>query len=431
MTRLMKDSGVEWIGKIPNEWVIERIGSLFKNRNEKVSDVDYEPLSVTKNGIVKQLETAAKSNDHSNRKKVCINDFVINSRSDRKMSSGVSKLEGSVSLINTVLYSDKMDPLYVNYLLKNYGFAEEFYRWGTGIVADLWSTNYERMKKIPIPYPQLDEQRKIANFLTEKTSQINSIIENTKISVEEFKKYKKSLITEIVTKGMHNNVGMKDSGIEWIGEVPENWTITSISTICFVTKLAGFEYTDYMANNIRENGDVPIVRAQNVKMGKFIDNINEFIDMNLSEKLNRCALNTKCLLMTFIGAGIGETAIFEKPNRYHLAPNVAKIVIREDKKQFLLEEYLLYFLMSTAGQVEIDKIKKATAQPSLSMETIRSIKILVPDNIQKQLEIVEYLDVKCAQIDKLIEYKLKIINELEEYKKSLIYEYVTGKKEVL
>ncbi|MEH7210032.1 restriction endonuclease subunit S, partial [Priestia megaterium] len=146
MTRKLRSSGVEWIGEIPYNWRVIPINGVYKERNEKVSDLEFKALSVTKKGIVPQLETVAKSNNHNDRKKVSVNDFVINSRSDRKMSSGVSQLIGSVSLINIVLYSKDMYPQYTNYLLKNYGFAEEFYRWGTGIVADLWSTKFDRMK---------------------------------------------------------------------------------------------------------------------------------------------------------------------------------------------------------------------------------------------------------------------------------------------
>lgn len=164
-------------------------------------------------------------------------------------------------------------------------------------------------------------------------------------------------------------------------------------------------------------------------MGRFIDNINEFISLEISKKLNRCALDKKCLLITFIGAGIGEVAIFDNDKRYHLAPNVAKIVINKEYKQMVSEEFLLYYLMSSSGQEEVNKIKKATAQPSLSMETIRSIKILIP-SYGEQSEITAYLDQKCAEIDTLITKKEQFLTELESYKKSMIYEYVTGKKEV-
>src|SRR5690625_2042354 len=145
MSREMKDSGVEWIGKIPNEWEVNSIGSVYFQRNQKVSDLDFEPLSVTKNGIVPQLESAAKSDNHSNRKLVLKNDFVINSRSDRKMSSGISSMDGSVSVIDTVLYSNTIDRGYTKYLLKNYSFVVEFFICGTVIVDELWSTNLLRI----------------------------------------------------------------------------------------------------------------------------------------------------------------------------------------------------------------------------------------------------------------------------------------------
>lgn len=124
MARKMKDSGINWIGEIPENWTLLPLGNCFKERNEKVSDYVWEPLSVTKQGILKQLETAAKSDAHDSRKKVCKNDFVINSRSDRKQSCGISPYNGSVSLINIVLENRVLDTGYVKYLLKNYGFAE-------------------------------------------------------------------------------------------------------------------------------------------------------------------------------------------------------------------------------------------------------------------------------------------------------------------
>ena len=165
--RKLKDSGVEWIGEIPEHWEVSTISKVFSQRNMKVSDFDFSPLSVTKHGIVPQLESAAKSDDHSNRKLVKKGDFVVNSRSDRKMSSGVSEFDGSVSLINLVMIprGEKLNGKFVGYLLKNYGFAEEFYRWGTGIVADLWSTNWERGKRIQLPIPPIAEQQRSAKFL--------------------------------------------------------------------------------------------------------------------------------------------------------------------------------------------------------------------------------------------------------------------------
>lgn len=430
--REMKDSGIEWIGAIPQDWQLSKIGSLYTQRNEKVSDKDYQPLSVTMQGILPQLATAAKTDDGDNRKLVRVGDFAINSRSDRRGSCGISPLDGSVSLINIILTPrTAMHPGYYNWLFHTTLFADEFYKWGHGIVADLWTTRWQEMKSITVPVPEYAEQERIAAFLDAECAEIDTVLEKTRASIEEYKKLKQAVITQVVTKGIRGDRPMKNSGIEWIGDIPAEWKVASIGRFCFVTKLAGFEFTNDMMSNIQDSGDIPIVRAQNIKMGKFINNISEFIPYRISQKLERCALNRKCLIITFIGAGIGEVAIFNEPKRYHLAPNVAKIVINVGMEHFVTEEYLLYFLMSFAGQEEINKIKKATAQPSLSMGTIRSIKMVLPDSIEEQSEIVSYLDMRCASIDALIAKKQQYLIEIENYKKSLIYEYVTGKKEVV
>lgn len=428
----LRDIGVEWLGNIPENWGYDNIGSLYTLRNTKVSDRDYQPLSVTMKGIVPQLESAAKTDAHDDRKLVLKGDFAINSRSDRRGSCGISAHDGSVSLINTVLTPrNEMHPGYYNWLFHTVQFADEFYNWGHGIVDDLWTTRWQEMKKIIVPVPDQKVQETISNYLDEVCGKIDSIIKEANEGLEDLKEWKSSIIYEAVTGGLRKQADWSYSGIEWIGNIPKNWMLTKIGRLCFVTKLAGFEYTDSMASSISSSGDVPIVRAQNVKMGRFIDNIKEFIPLDLSMRLSRCALDKKCLLITFIGAGIGEVTVFDKQERYHLAPNVAKIVINDEMRKYLCEEYLMYFLMSPAGQEEVNKIKKATAQPSLSMETIRSMRIVVPDTLYEQNEIVEYLDAKCGQIDSLIKEKENLILELEEYKKSLVYEVVTGKRKVM
>ena len=427
----MKDSGIEWIGEIPEGWEVGQIGQLYSERRTKVSDKDYPPLSVTMKGILPQLSTAAKTDAHDDRKLVCKGDFAINSRSDRRGSCGISEQDGSISLINTVLQPrGEMNPGYYNWLFHTSMFADEFYKWGHGIVDDLWTTGWSDMKKIGVPVPSKCEQKQLAEHLNFECSNIDTILSKTRSSIEEYKKLKQAVITQAVTKGVRGEREMKDSGVEWIGEIPKAWIISNIGRFCFVTKLAGFEYTKEMDGHISPYGDVPIVRAQNIKMGCFIPNTREYISLALSQKLSRCALNEKCLIITFIGAGIGEVALFSNATRHHLAPNVAKIVINHDMKQFLDDRFLLYFLMSSAGQEEVNKIKKATAQPSLSMQTIRSIKLAFPSTLQEQKEIADFLDAKCAEIDRLIAKKEQLIKELESYKKSLIYEVVTGKREV-
>lgn len=200
MNRQMKDSGIEWIGEIPADWELGRIGQLYSERREKVSDTEYAPLSVTMQGIVPQLSTAAKTDAHDDRKLVKKGDFAINSRSDRRGSSGVSAYDGSVSLINTILTPrGEMNPIYYNWLFHTIQFEDEFYKWGHGIVDDLWTTRWQDMKNIFIVVPPKATQQRIAEYLDKKVSEIDSIIEESKKSIEEYKAWKQSVIFEAVT----------------------------------------------------------------------------------------------------------------------------------------------------------------------------------------------------------------------------------------
>lgn len=166
-----------WLDELPSHWQCTKIGALFSERKSKVSDKDYAPLSVARIGVVPQLATAVKTDAGDNRKLVCAGDFVINSRSDRKGSCGVAKLDGSVSLINIVLTPrNGLSERYVHYLLRSQPFSEEYYRNGRGIVADLWTTRYSEMKSILLPVPPCEEQDQIVRFLDWKVSSINRLI---------------------------------------------------------------------------------------------------------------------------------------------------------------------------------------------------------------------------------------------------------------
>ena len=196
----LKNSGMGWIKSIPIHWSISRIASVYKLRNTKVNDRDYQPLSVTMKGVVPQLDSAAKTDAHDDRKLVCKGDFAINSRSDRRGSCGISPCDGSISLINTVLCPlTNMNPGYYNWLFHTTEFADEFYKCGHGIVDDLWTTGWQEMKNILIPRPPLDEQEAIASYLDKKCIEIDSIISDKKNQYEALESYKNSLIYEYVT----------------------------------------------------------------------------------------------------------------------------------------------------------------------------------------------------------------------------------------
>lgn len=196
----MKDSGIPWIGKIPSHWEIRKIRSLYALRTEKVSDKDFEPLSVSKQGVTPQLEDAVKTDNGDNRKLVRKGDFVVNSRSDRKGSCGVSDLDGSVSLINIVIYPiTKLNPQYYHLLFRSNNYIEEFYRLGRGIVADLWTTKFDDMRNIFVPYPPIEEQRAIVEYIEQKNKVIDDMIANLRAEIDFLTEYKQRLIADAVT----------------------------------------------------------------------------------------------------------------------------------------------------------------------------------------------------------------------------------------
>lgn len=221
-----RESGVEWLGEVPSHWNVKRLAHYFDERRTKVSDTVYPPLSVTKNGIVPQLDTAAKTDDGDNRKLVLSGDFVINSRSDRKGSSGLSRLDGSLSLINTVLTPlPGMVGNFAHHLLRSVPFQEEYYRYGKGIVADLWSTNFSEARNIVLAVPPPAEQAAIAAFLDRETGKIAALVEAQTRLIELLKEKRQAVISHAVTKGLDPAAPMKDSGVEWLGQVPAHWSI--------------------------------------------------------------------------------------------------------------------------------------------------------------------------------------------------------------
>ena len=413
--REMKDSGVEWIGEIPVDWKLSKIGSVYDERNEKVSDKDFVPLSVTKQGIVPQLETAAKTDNGDNRKLIRKDDFVINSRSDRRGSCGISEYEGSCSLINTVLKPQtNMCNRYYGFVFKSDGFADEYYRWGHGIVDDLWSTKWIDMKSIYIPEPDITEQERIADYLDAKCSKIDEIIEKQQAIIEKLKEYKFSIITEAVTKGINPDVELKDSTIDMCEQIPVHWSISQNRYVFSLRDEKNYKsleevrllslYTDLgvFPHGEQEERGNKAVKAEGYKV------VYE----------NDIVVN---IILAWMGA-IGRSA-------YDGVTSPAYDIYKPNEN--VCSRYYHYLYRTKPFSAECYKYGRgimAMRWRTYSSE-FKSIKVPVPPYIE-QCQIADYLDSKCEMLDKTIADRNKAIDKLQEYKKSLIYEVVTGKKEV-
>lgn len=418
----MKDSGIEWIGEIPEGWKVGQIGQLYSERRTKVSDKDYPPLSVTMKGILPQLSTAAKTDAHDDRKLVCKGDFAINSRSDRRGSCGISEQDGSISLINTVLQPrGEMNPEYYNWLFHTSMFADEFYKWGHGIVDDLWTTGWSDMKKIGVPVPSKCEQKQLAEHLNFECSNIDTMLSKTRSSIEEYKKLKQAVITQAVTKGVRGEREMKDSGVDWIGEIPKEWVIQKIKSISSRINVGVVirpsEYFD-------ENGTVPFLRGINVKEYLISSDNMVYINESSNRILSKSQVHTDDILIVrdgSIGTSCVVPAEFDGANVVSMV--IATPLISCDSR------FICYSLNSDVGKTQFTLTKIGSALTHTSVSAVSDIIVAVP-SCAEQKEIADYLDAKCAEIDGLIAKKEQLVKELESYKKSLIYEVVTGKREV-
>lgn len=409
--RVMQDTGLKWLGEIPADWTLTKIGGLYSIRNEKVSDKDYPPLSVTNKGILPQLETAAKTNDGDNRKLVRIGDFAINSRSDRRGSCGISPYDGSVSLINIVMTPRKaMAPTYYEWLFHTTQFGDENYRWGHGIVDDLWTTGWQEMKKITIPMPPLDEQERIASFLTTKCTEIDALVADVQAQIDVLEQYKRSVITETVTKGMNPDAEMKDSGIQWIGMMPSHWNC-----------IRGKYILKYIQKPIREDdGVITCFRDGEVTLRS---NRREDGFTIADKEIGYQGIDIGDLVVHGMDGFAGAIGISDSRGK---ASPVLNVLDTEQNKR-----YIMYFLRSMAYSDVFLAMATGIRVRSCDLRWNKLAEFFYPiPPIEEQEAMVEYIDSVLAKANDVIAAKKEQLSVLEAYKKSLIFEYVTGKKEV-
>lgn len=405
-----------WLGDLPSHWDVKKIGSLFSERKTKVSDKDYPPLSVAKVGVVPQLETAVKTDAGDNRKLVCAGDFVINSRSDRKGSCGVSELDGSVSLINIVLTPrDQWNTRYVHYLMRSQPFSEEYYRNGRGIVSDLWTTRYSEMKSILLPIPPRSEQDQIVRFLDWKVSKINSLINIKKKKIYEYEEWKHSEIYYIVTCGVSKEIAKKRTAEAWVPEIPEHWDMRRIKFL--------FDMRD--ERNYQPLSDVNLISLY-TRLGVVRNKDVEYTTGNRARNADGYKIVHKNdIIVNIILCWMGAIGM----SNYNGVTSPAYDIYIP--KEGVHSRYYHYLFRTKAFSGECYKAGKGimamrwrTYSPQF-----RNISVPLPP-LEEQIEIAAYLDERCATIDRQIEITQQQIQQLRKLKDRLIADAVTGKIDV-
>lgn len=398
-----KPSGVSWIGEIPSHWEERKIRSLYAQRSEKVSDKDYEPLSVSKRGITPQLEDAVKTDNGDNRKLVRKGDFVVNSRSDRKGSCGVSEYDGSVSLINIVTYPiTNLNSRFFHLLFRSNDYIEEFYRLGKGIVADLWTTKFDEMRNIFVPFPSLEEQNKIVEFLSEKSEGINNIL----LAKSKILELQKELIENMIFFG--GNEG-KATINGWGNDFHSDWKVVKGRRIFEEISIKGnanerfIAVTQDRALIYKDEGDVNFVTASDPSTQKLV-----------------CPNQFVISLRSFQGG----LELSEIRGLISAAYSVFKL-----KDYFDTDKLRTFFRFLFKSRPYISLLNSL----SDSLRDGKSIKFSEVADFEYPLPPDDFLDSFYKEVQKydiLVEEYRQLENLLEEYKQRLIADVVTGQVKV-
>lgn len=438
MARKMKDSGIEWIGEIPTDFSLYKLKYLLSSplcygANESgtlYSDIlpryiritDISPNGTLKNSGMLSLDESSAQN------------YMLHEGDILFARSGATV---GKSFIYHNYYGRAA---YAGYLIKasfNRLVLPEFvYYYTCSSAYEIWKNSIfiqstiqnigaDRYSNLPISVPNsIDKQLSIVRYLNNFCSKFDAIIYNLQTSIEDYKKLKQAIITQAVTKGVRGEREMKDSGIAWIGEIPKEWDIIKSSRIIKTTQ-NGLSRRDLE----KSEGQI-ILKLKNITSDGKID--YSFLNrITLSQnELNTYALTTGDFLFVRVNGSkslVGKCAIFEAISEI-VAYN--DHIIRVKLSNQCYNRFFLWYLYSCCGKAEIDlHTSTAAGQYTISGDGLRDITLVFPP-IDEQKEIADYLDAKCAEIDKLIAKKEQLVKELESYKKSLIYEVVTGKREV-
>lgn len=436
------DSGVEWIGKIPSDWKVENLKYILSKKitdgpHETPNFVDEGIPFLSVDGIVNGKLDFENCRYISNKEARRFNKKCIPEKNDILMGKAAST--GKIALVETAQYFQIWSPLaiiktrkdietrYVRYYLSSEAGQTEI---------EILCTNntqkniaMEDIAIIKICIPDKNEQKAIAKIIELKLKTIDNIILDLQKQIELLDEYKKSIITETVTKGLNKNVEMKDSKVEYIGKISKDFKIIKLKYIGRVQGRIGFK--GYNAEDLVEEstkGCAIVLGGTNVMKGGYISYdkltyINEYKYFQSPEIM----LKGNEIIITKVGAGTGENALYKYyQERMTINPNVMLYISDSNHSP----EYINYYLLNKLIKAEIKlESEKSGAQPSINQSYIKNVFISIPP-IDVQNKIVNYLDEKCDNINLILQEKKQNIEKMQEYKKSIIYEYVTGKKRV-
>ena len=428
--REMKDSGIEWIGAIPAMWQIHPLYYYFCERKcRNTLGKENNLLSLSYGRIIrKDINTVdgllpENYNGYNIIEKGDIVLRLTDLQNDKhSLRTGLVREHGIItSAYITIKANCELVPEFFQYLLHSYDVMKVLYNMGTGVRKTL---DFSELGKKHFVLPTLGEQKNIVEFLDSQCSEIDAISADIQKEIEILEQYKRSVITEAVTKGLNPDVEMKDSSVEWVGIIPASWTSSRLGYETYIRARLGWK--GLKADEYVDEG-YAFISAFNIQNNKLVWTPLNYITKERYDESPEIKLHMGDVIIVKDGAGIGKCARIDSLPMGETAPNSSIGVITPLAK--LNYRYLAYYLQSAIFNNLILKLLNGMGVPHLTQEVLNKTPILLPPK-QEQVRIANFLDSKCCEIDSAIETKKKQIDILDAYKKSLIYEYVTGKKEV-
>lgn len=426
-----KPSGVDWIGKIPEGWRVMKFKHLFKEINERSNDGSEDLLSVSQyTGVTKKgdkleegdlLTTAITLEGY---KKVYKGDLVSNIMLAWNGSLGFSPFNGITSPAYSIYrLQGENNKKFYHYLLRTELYKSEFKRNSSGVIDSRLRLYTDDFFQIISILPCIKVQTAIANFLDRKTALIDQAISIKQKQIELLKQRRQILIHNALTRGLNPSVKMKNSGVEWIGEIPEHWEVKRLKNFCFITKLTGFEYSNRW--RVDEDGEIIALRGFNISEGYLDLSETENIKKELSNFLDRTKLRKGDIVYPCTGT-IGNASLIQEDDKFHINQNIARISPDLRKVD---QHFFLTMLLSFATKSQINFYNSSQMQPVILIGSLRNIKIPFP-SIPEQIKIFEFVEIGSSKILFGISLKEKEIEKLKEYKATLINSTVTGKIKV-
>lgn len=434
MARNMKDSGIEWIGEIPEDWELVPGKYLFKNKKTiaGIAEEKYERLALTLNGVIKRSKINSDGLQPANfmTYQILNKDELVFKLIDLQNIStsrvGISPYKGIVSPAYIILkiINEDVDAKFYYYWYYSLYLNQVFNLLGdAGVRSNINSTE---LLNIPVPYLSYKRQKFISKELSKIEIKIKNQMKLIYEQIQTLEDYKKSVITEAVTKGLDKNVETKDSGIEWIGKIPKHWSIVKIKYIKKEDEPNSFIDGDWIESNYIKSEGIRYITTGNIGDGQYIEQGNGFVSKEDFELLKCKYAYPGDLIFSRLNAPYGRSCILPNLyNKYVIA--VDNVILRT--KECYNKNYINYLTQCIGYQMSVKDSASGTTMQRISRTKLGNIQLPFPDT-EEQLKIIVYLDKKTKTIDETISTKQKQLQILEEYKKSLIYEYVTGKKEV-